>query len=254
MFRADGRLDVEALAAAVDRQLASQGRVLLFVNDPCHNPTGYSMRRDEWAALVDALSCRAERGPITLLVDTAYFLYGSSPDPRAFVDELRPLLGRIGLLFAWSASKSFTHYGLRVGALVACEPDRATRDATAAALSFACRGTWSNCNRGGMALVARLLGEPALRASCDAEREAAKALLMRRVAAFNAAAGPRGLRYPRYEGGFFVTVFRDDAAEHARRMRERHGVYAVPQAGGIRVALCAIATADVPRLVDALAD
>jgi aspartate/tyrosine/aromatic aminotransferase len=253
MFDAAGDLDVGALGARVDAQLEAQGRVLLFVNDPCHNPTGFSMSPEDWAAVVDALLRRAERGPITLLVDMAYYLYGSAPDPRAFLDALRPLLGRVGLLFAWSASKSFTHYGLRIGALVACEPDPAFRAATAAAFSYSCRGTWSNCNRGGMALVTRLLAEPALHAACDRERAVAKALLMRRVATFNEHARRLGLRHPRYEGGYFVTVFDDDAAAQAARMREQHGVFVVPQADALRVALCAVAERDIPRLTEALA-
>ncbi len=56
----------------------------------------------------------AKDGAVTLLVDTAYFAYNPR-DPRAFLAHLRPLLGKVGLLFAWSASKTFTHYGLRVG-------------------------------------------------------------------------------------------------------------------------------------------
>jgi aromatic-amino-acid transaminase len=99
--------------------------------------------------------------------------------------------------------------------------------------------------------VQKLLTDAALKAACDAEREQLKALLLRRVAAFNAAAQPRGLRYPRYEGGFFVTVFHDDAEAQAAKMRER-GVYVVPQKGALRVALCSAAEADVPRLVEAL--
>ena len=53
------------------------------------------------------------------------------------------------VLFAYSASKSFTHYGLRVGALVACAPDAKERASIAAAFGYSCRGTWSNCVRGG---------------------------------------------------------------------------------------------------------
>ena len=59
-------------------------------------------------------------------------------------------------------------------------------------------------------------------------------------------------RYPRYEGGFFVTVFADDAHERALRMKEK-GVFVVPAKGALRVALCSVAEKDVPRLVDALA-
>lgn len=251
MFDTKGGLDTDALDRALERQIAEQKRVLLFLNDPCHNPTGYSMRPEEWRAVVERLVARSGQAPITLLVDTAYFAYAPG-DPRAFLKELRPLLGKVGLLFAWSASKTFTHYGLRVGAIVSCVEDGKERAATEAALSYSCRGTWSNCSRGGMRAVTRLLAEPELAAACDRERAELKALLDARVAAFNALAPKHGLSYPRYEGGFFVTVFADDAHERAARMKEK-GVFVVPQKGALRVALCSVAEKDVPRLVEALA-
>lgn len=252
MFTAGGALDVEALDAALGRQLATQKRVLFFLNDPCHNPTGYSMSQPEWRALTECLVRRSAEGPITLLVDTAYLAY-SAGDPRAFLKELHPLLGKVMLLFAWSASKTFTMYGLRVGAIVACIPDAKERATTEAAFSYSCRGTWSNCNAGGLLAVTRLLTDDKLKAAVDAERDALKKTLFSRVNAFNQLAKPKGLRYPRYEGGFFVTVFRENAPEHAARMRER-GVFVVPQKGALRVALCSAKEADVARLVDALAE
>ncbi|HEY8040320.1 MAG TPA: aminotransferase class I/II-fold pyridoxal phosphate-dependent enzyme [Polyangiaceae bacterium] len=268
MFRADGGLDVAALDAGMARQLAEQKRALVFLNDPCHNPTGYSMTDDEWRAVVERIAARAASGagPVTLLVDCAYFLYGAR-DPRAFLRHLRPLVaprpageagkGGANVLFAWSASKSFTHYGLRVGALVACVPDEAERAAVEAALSYSCRGTWSNCNRGGLTAITRLLVDPEMARAAGEERAGLKKLLLSRVAAFNRHAHARGLRYPRYEGGFFVTVFDDHAKEKAEAMRAK-GVYVVPQVrkgggGALRVALCSVAERDVERLVDALA-
>lgn len=251
MFAADGSLDIAALDGALAAQIAEQKRVLLFINDPCHNPTGYSMRAEEWRAVVERLVARSNDAPITLLVDMAYFAYGAQ-EPRAFLAELRPLLGKVGLLFAWSASKTYTHYGLRVGALIACVADPVERAATEAAFSYSCRGTWSNCSRGGMRAITRLLTERSLAEACDRERNALKALLDARVKAFNALAPARALRYPRYEGGFFVTVFAENASEHALRMKEK-GVFVVPQKGALRVALCSVAERDVARLVDALA-
>jgi len=251
MFAADGSIDVAALDRALAAHIAEQKRVLLFLNDPCHNPTGYSMRPEEWRAVVERLVARSNEAPITLLVDMAYFAYNAH-DPRAFLKELRPLLGKVGLLFAWSASKTYTHYGLRVGAIVACVPDPAERAATDAAFSYSCRGTWSNCSRGGMRAITRLLTDPAMAAACDREREELKVLLGARVAAFNELAPRRSIRYPRYEGGFFVTVFADDAHERALRMKDK-GVFVVPAKGALRVALCSVAAKDVERLVDALA-
>jgi aromatic-amino-acid transaminase len=247
-----GDLDVEALDRELTRLVATQKRVLLFINDPCHNPTGYSMRADEWKRVVSVLDKHSAAAPITLLVDMAYSAYAKE-SPRAFLGELEPLLGKVLLTFAWSASKTFTHYGLRVGALVCCAPDEKYRQTIASALSYSCRGTWSNCNRGGLSAVTRLLKDPQLSASCTEEREQAKRLLAGRVHAWNAHAPGKGLKYPRYEGGFFVTVFSDDAPARGLRMKEK-GVFVVPSKNALRVALCSVAECDVARLVDAIAE
>ncbi len=244
-------LDIAALDRAVSRHMKAQGRVLLFLNDPCHNPTGYSMRPDEWRRVAECLASHAGLGPVTLLVDCAYLAYDAR-DPRAFLKELAPLAGKVALLFAWSASKTFTHYGLRVGALIACLEDPKERKTTEAALSYSCRGTWSNCTSGGQSAIARLLAEPDLARACGVERDALRAMLRGRVDAFNRLARAKGLAYPRYDGGFFVAVFHEDPLEKAQAMKAA-GVFVVPLKGAMRLALSGVAERDVPRLVDALA-
>ncbi|MEO8877827.1 MAG: aminotransferase class I/II-fold pyridoxal phosphate-dependent enzyme, partial [Polyangiaceae bacterium] len=146
MFDKEGGFDVAALDAAIAKQIKSQGRVLIFLNDPCHNPTGYSMRVSEWTKVAEVVRKHGKTAPVTLLVDAAYAAYGRT-DRAAILKEIAPIAGDAGLLFAWSASKTFTHYGLRVGALAACSPDSDERKRTHAAFSYSCRGTWSNCSR-----------------------------------------------------------------------------------------------------------
>lgn len=255
MFGADGGLGVDALDQALRRLLVTQGRALVVLNDPCHNPTGYSMTADEWQRVCACCHARAAEGPVTLLVDCAYFLYGAR-EPRAFLKHLQPLLDRVTVLFAWSASKSFTHYGLRVGALIGCAADRTERAMMESALGYSCRGTWSNCNRGGLAAITRLLTDVHLAEQCAREREDLKQLLLARVDEFNRHAQKDTLHYPRYEGGFFVTVFTPRAREKAQALRAR-GVYVVPvmgsgEQGALRVALSSVAQRDVGRLVDEL--
>ncbi|HSQ65296.1 MAG TPA: pyridoxal phosphate-dependent aminotransferase, partial [Polyangiaceae bacterium] len=251
MFDKEMGFDVGALDRALGATIKEQGRALLFLNDPCHNPTGYSMTDAEWVEVIACLRDHGEKAPVTLLLDMAYADYGAH-DFRASLGRFERLLDRTQLLFAYSASKSFTHYGLRVGALVACAADKSDRAKIEAALAYSCRGTWSNCNRGGQRAITRLLTDRELSQSVKAEREELKSLLLRRVAAFNAHAKEVKLRYPRYEGGFFVTVFCEDGPQLAARMREK-GVFVVPQKGAVRVALCGVSEADIPRLVETLA-
>jgi len=251
MFDPRGRLDTPDFARHLRRQIDAQGRALVILNSPCHNPTGYSFDDDEWQAVVDVVSHESARGPITLVLDLAYSRYGAT-DLGSCLDRVLPLAGKALVLCTWSASKSFTEYGLRVGALVAVHPDAAERSRLLASLAYACRGTWSNCNAGGMAAITRVLTDPELRARVDRERGVLKALLDRRVERWNRLAGPAGLRYPRYDGGFFTTVFCADVPAAAARLKVE-GVFVVPLPGALRVALCSVAERDVPRLVDALA-
>jgi aromatic-amino-acid transaminase len=258
MFAPDGSLDIAAFDAALDRQLRTQGRSLVILNDPAHNPTGYSMSDSDWRGIVERILDRAGQGPVALLVDCAYLVYGASEDPRAFLRHLVPLVGKATVLFAWSASKSFTLYGQRVGALVACVGDPKERDLVKSALSYSCRGTWSNCNRGGMTAVTKLLAHPESARAAAAERAELARTLAARVRAFNRRARERSVKVPRYEGGFFVMAFLPRALETAAAMRSL-GVYVVPQTredgqGALRLALCAVPESQVERLVDAVAD
>jgi hypothetical protein len=89
------------------------------------------------------------------------------------------------------------------------------------------------------------------RARADAERNLLVELLGARIEAFNTGARQIGLTMPRYDSGFFVTVFTKDGQKTAATMRDL-GVFVLPIPGAVRVALCATPLAEIPRLLDAL--
>lgn len=251
MFDADGGFDLEALAAGVDAQLANQGRSVVIVNSPCHNPTGFSLDDDEWRGLTEILEKASERGPVTLLIDFAYakFAPESAADWR---DHVARVLGKVPVLVAWTASKSFAQYGARVGALVALHEDQAERERIKNAMGYTCRGTWSNCNHLGMLAVTEVLTNDELHAAWDEDRARLVGLLDERVQVFNELAAGHDFEYPRYEGGFFVSVFSEAPKVTIKSMQD-DGVYIVPLQGAVRIGLCATPKAAVPRMVESLA-
>jgi aromatic-amino-acid transaminase len=250
MFDGEGRFDLAAFERGVLDLSARQRRVLVLLNFPCHNPTGYSLDAGEWRGIGDVLGRAGERGPVSILIDHAYAKFGVQ-DGRDFVEHASGWIDSATLLVAWTASKSFAQYGARVGALVAVAKDAREREAIRNALGFSCRGTWSNCNHLGQLAIASLLVDRSLRERVEKERGALLSLLGERVAAFNLEAARAELAHPRYEGGFFVCVFTKDGERTAAAMRER-GVYVVPMRVAVRVALCSTPARDVPRLVAAL--
>ena len=252
MFGADGRFDLEAFETGLMDLMGKQDRVLVILNSPCHNPTGYTLDDREWTETVRILRGAARRGGVAFLNDHAYAKFGGS-DERRWMEQASEMVGEVTLLVAWTVSKSFALYGARVGSLVAVHPDADERKRLFNALSYSCRGTWSNCNHLGLLAVEQLLSQPALRARSIADRERLVQMLAERVEVFNEHAGRAQLEYPRYEGGFFVSVFTPDAEATAAKARER-GVFVVPIQGAVRLALCSIPKGDVPTVVSAVAE
>ena len=246
------RFHVDAFQEALERQMDAQGRALVLLNFPCHNPTGYSLEDAEWSLVADVVREAGEKGPVAFLLDHAYARFGTDAT-QGWARHAERILDTATLLVAWTASKSFAQYGARVGALVALHPGQTQRESIRSALGFSCRGTWSNCNHLGQIAITSLLADPELRARALRERGALVGLLRERVEAFKRGADAAKLSYPRYEGGFFVSVFTPDAEITAKSMREE-GVYVVPLKGAVRVALCSTPARDVPRLVRALAN
>ncbi len=251
MFDERGRFDVQQFEEHLRATLTGQGRALVLLNSPCHNPTGYSMDPSEWDDVATVVAKASKFGPITIVIDNAYSAYGAH-NPAEERERALKMADHALVVFAWSASKSFAQYGSRVGAIVAFCPDETERRIVTSALSFSCRGTWSTGNSAGMAAVTRALVEPELRDRVAAERAVLKKLLNRRVAIWNEQASAAGLRYPRYDGGFFTTVLCDGAFDVASALKQ-DGVYVVPQAGALRVALCSVAERDVAKVVSAIA-
>ena len=63
MFTEDGSFDIAGMEAGIERHLATQGRALVVLNFPCHNPTGYTLTPEEWREVTDAINRAAAHGP-----------------------------------------------------------------------------------------------------------------------------------------------------------------------------------------------
>jgi aromatic-amino-acid transaminase len=167
MFGSDGRFDLAGFESALTRMIQRQGRALLILNFPCHNPTGYSLDESEWEGLASIVRKAGERAPVICLIDLAYARFGSHAS-QSWWPHAEHMLESATVLVAWTASKSFAQYGARVGALVAAHHDANERQRIQNALAFSCRGTWSNCNHVGMLAITELLSNPTMKTKADA--------------------------------------------------------------------------------------
>ena len=248
---AGAALDVDAWRAKAEDILRTQGRLLIWLNDPCHNPTGRSLSSADRHALLQVLREVSALGPVTLLLDLAYLDYTREPesitsalrDYRAFGAEGTVLVGA-----CLSLSKAFTVYGARVGALVF---PWCVDKALAGALATSCRGTFSNCARAPMSVLLRMTKDVVARVALASEHAHWSAVLTERTDALDAALKAEGLAGAPWQGGFFITIEVPDSVEVCDRLQAL-GVFIVPIPEGLRVGVCGLKVADAPRFASAL--
>ena len=257
---ADGTVDVPALRALIDELGSRQHHVLMWLNDPAHNPSGHSLSADDRAALLDVFVEAAERRPEvghTLLLDQAYAAYAAEPHGCG-----RTVLALAGsgrwppnLLLAWavSCSKSHTLYGMRCGALVVAHPRAHVAEQIIQACGTSARGLWSGAPALPQWAVSSLHTDPTLLAQWQTEVAAVRTLLTDRHQQLLDGAARRGLALMDGHDGYFAHLPHPEPSEVVARAAEQD-VFLVPLGDGVRVGVCAVATGQVARVADALAD
>ena len=249
--QAGAALDLATWEATLRGLMKAQGRVLLWLNDPCHNPTGRSLSASDRSGLLGLLRELSALGPVTLLLDFAYLDYTREPGAVAAALQDYAALGEEGQVLvgaSMSLSKALTLYGGRCGALAfpwCAEP------ALQAALTQSCRGTWSNCARAPQSLLLRLARDGKAQTRLAAEHRHWSDILSARASRLDEALAAEGMEALHWQGGFFVTVV-SDRARAAFTALKAEGVFTVPLPEGIRVGLCGMRSDAAPRLAKAL--
>ena len=241
LFDENNRFNAASFDEALKSILNRQDETVVIINTPAHNPTGYTFTLSDWDQVIASLKEAAGKTKkIALLADIAYLDFsGDADEYRAFLPKLSGLPENILPLIAFSASKGFTMYGMRCGALLCLAPTPEIAAEFKAASSVASRASWSNGNRAAMETIARIFNDRELLDKVTQEREHYLDVLIRRGTAFMDAARAAGLSMCPYDSGFFVTIPCQDADAVSVEL-QKYDIFAVPIGGGIRIAICAI--------------
>ncbi len=241
---ATGGLAFDAMLATL-RTLPPKSVVLLHAC--CHNPTGVDLTPAQWQALVPVLRERE----LLAYLDLAYQGYGDGIAEDAFAVRLLAAEG-LSFFVANSFSKSMSVYGERAGALsVVCA------DATEAALvlgqmQVAVRRNYSSPAIHAAGIVSRVLSDPALRASWEAD----VAAMRTRIAAMRRSLhGVLTAKCPGRDFGYFLSQrgmfsYTGLSAGQVDRLREEFGVYLVRSG---RMCIAGLNTGNVERTAAAVA-
>lgn len=159
---AAGRIRFDAMMETLAAQLTAND--VLLLHGCCHNPSGADPDQAQWAAIAELL----ERTGAMPFVDLAYLGFGHGLEPdRAGINLLAARLPE--MIVASSCSKNFALYRERTGALTLVAAGEKQVEAAKGHLLPVVRANYSMPPDHGAAVVAHILGTPALRAEWEVE-------------------------------------------------------------------------------------
>lgn len=159
LFTQDRKFDLDGFADGVRRLLAEQDHLVIILNTPAHNPTGYALTMEDWQGVIRVLTAEATPDKsVALLVDVAYIDFAGDEEAyRAFLPLLEELPENVLPVMAYSMSKTFTLYGMRCGAMICMAKTAELAEEFKRVCEFSARGSWCNCARAGQSVIARIL-------------------------------------------------------------------------------------------------
>lgn len=233
--------NIASLKETCEEVMKTQNKLVIVINDPCHNPTGYSLSQQEWDEVIDYLNECGKKVPVVLLNDIAYIDYSyRGKAARDYIKTFDRISEHVFVVIAFSISKSMTSYGMRCGAAILMAQKEESVREVEIVFEKAARAIWSNVNNAAMENFVTVVTDN--KAAYEAEKDEYVDLLKERSDIFTSEADACGLEYYPYKEGFFVTVKIEDNnvrnAYHEVLMKEH--IYTVMVNKGIRVAVCSL--------------
>lgn len=240
----DDHFNLTSFKATCLEVMKTQRKLLMIINDPCHNPTGYSLSVKEWEEVVAFLNECAQEVPVVLLNDIAYIDYAYDLDhSRDYIKTFNKFSNNVLAVIAFSCSKTLTSYGLRCGAAIIMAQEASSVREVEIVFEKAARAIWSNISNSAMDNFTYVTTT-----NKDAyieEKAYYINLLKQRSDIFIKDANACGLPYYPYKEGFFVTVKIEDNKVrdvfHEALMEKN--IFTVKVNKGIRVAVCSLSIA-----------
>ena len=250
----DGKLDIEDIRKKAYELKEKQNRVLLVINDPCQNPTGYTMSDVEWKMIIDLVNEIANSGtPFILLHDMAYIDY----DKRGFEStrqnmRLYEKLSKNALvILAFSGSKTLALYGIRIGAQIAISTNEDNIIEFNRANKFSSRAKWSNATNLGANLISKVFLDDKLKEKFESELNDARDILIKRANTFIAESKKIGLETLPFNCGFFITIPCNNPNEVYKKLVEKK-IHIIPLDNVLRVTISAITVEEckiLPKII-----
>lgn len=248
MFDEEGSFNLADFEYKVSKLLKNQEHLVIIINTPANNPTGYSLSMDDWYGIKKVLDAVDLSKKVALLIDVAYIDFaGEDQETREFLRVVDNLRGNILPIIAYSASKTFSLYGFRCAAMICMAHNPEVAAEFERVCTFSSRASWSNSPRAPQTVIEKIYSDAELLEEAREERRSDREMLLARGRAFDTAAAEVGLSIVPFRAGFFVTIPCEDPDKLCAAL-EQKGVFLVPISGGVRVSVASIPESECAKL------
>lgn len=144
MFDNDS-FNITSFKDVINEVKEKQDKLLIVINDPCHNPTGYTMSKEEWKEVINFLNEVSKTTPCIIIDDLAYIDYSFNLDnSRKYLELFNQINDKVMVILGFSCSKTLTSYGLRCGAAIILAQKQQAVDEARIVFEKGARAIWSN--------------------------------------------------------------------------------------------------------------
>lgn len=241
MFDQNHSFHINSLRCAMEEVAKTQNRVVVVINDPCHNPSGYTMTLQEWEQVIAIANEISQHTPVILINDIAYIDYSNSlVTSRDYLKQFNKVSKNILITIAFSCSKTLTSYGLRCGAAIILAQQEQDVIDTQVVFEKTARATWSNIPNAAMVNFAWVVNEN--KEAFIKEKDSYIKLMKQRSSLFLSEAKQCHLDYYPYKEGFFITlrILDHDLRDQIHHKLLENHIYTVKVNQGIRIAICSL--------------
>lgn len=244
-FKED-KYDIEAFEKSLDKVIAEKENIIVLLNTPSHNPTGYDLSNEELQTIVELVNKKVtDNKKITIILDIAYYNFGLNQN----LDPLLELNEDVNLAIAYSFSKSFGIYGFRLGSLTMISKDNEKLEKLFYSHT---RTKWSNPNKLGCSVLSKVLSSDELCEKVYEEIKNHMQVLTNKTTIFRNALEELNIKTFPHTNGFFLSIPVEDP-ENVALTLSRNGVYLTTVEGGIRVAISGVPSYRLKELAEKIA-
>ena len=233
--------NIESLKETVLSVIDQQNRICIVINDPCHNPTGYTMTQKEWEEVISFMNECSKKVPCVILNDIAYIDYSYDlNNSRKYMETFNKISDNVMVVVAFSCSKTMTSYGLRCGAAILLAQSADLVRQSEIVFEKSARSIWSNIPNAAMKNFSDVTTK--YYSAFMLEKSKYIDLLEARSAIFLSEARLCNLPLYPYKEGFFITIKIEDN-EKRNRFHDaliKEYIFTVKVNKGIRVAICSL--------------